>query len=414
MTTIRAFDGFLVKRDCLEDVVSPAYDSLTAAERHSFGLKHPLNYINAMHSIDEYPEGCRLSLEQVLQINASNLKIMLDRGDFEPLQKPCIFLYRLAVEGHQQTAVVAEIPIDHYDTGIVLKHENTRADKEDLLTCYLDVVGASSSPVCLAYKQNPDISELIDSITRNTAPLFQFSAHDDVIQTLWKLDDHKSIEQFANLFSAIDKTYLTDGHHRFAAGSRFAQKRRVADPTYSASDNFNHVLVALFSADQLRILPFNRCVRDINGMTVEQFLGRVGENFIVEKTKREHASPTRQHEFGMLLHDNWYKLTLKSFPTPHQQPLQSLDVTILHDDILSPLLGITDARRTDDRFDYVPGDKGLSGLEQRCKEGWAVSFACYPTSIGQLMQVADSGEVMPPKSTYFDPKMRSGIFLRLY
>ncbi|MDJ0956771.1 MAG: DUF1015 family protein [Arenicellales bacterium] len=413
MITIRAFDGFLVKPDCLKEVVSPAYDSLTSEERHLFGIEHPLNYINAMHSVDEYPADCRPSQAQVLQTNASNLKRMLDRGDFEPLEQPAIFLYRLAVDDHQQTAVVCEIPIDHYDTGIVLKHENTRADKEDLLTGYLDVVGASSSPVCLAYEENLHISGLIDSITRTRSPLFQFSAYDNVVQTLWKVDDKQSIQQFEKLFLTVEKTYLTDGHHRFAAGSRFAEKCRARNPGFSEHDNFNHVLVALFSANQLRILPFNRCVRDISGMSPDRYLDRIRESFLVEKTEREYALPTRQHEFGMCLHGDWYRLILESVPAPHQHPLQSLDVTILHDRILDPVLGITDVR-TDDRLEYIPGDKGLPGLEQKCEEGWAVGFACYPTSIGELMRVADSGEVMPPKSTYFDPKMRSGLFLRLY
>ena len=222
MTIIRAFDGFLVKGTRLEQVVSPAYDSLTPQERHSFGLKHPLNYVNAMQSMDEYPEYDRPTREQVLQINASNLKSMLDRGDFESLERPSIFIYRLAVDDHQQTAIVCEIPIDHYDNGVVRKHENTQVDKEDLLTNYLGVVGASSSPVCLAYEENSNITDLIESIANDTLPLYEFSAHDDVVQTLWQLDDEESIRHFAELFSNVDKMYLTDGHHRFAAGSRFA------------------------------------------------------------------------------------------------------------------------------------------------------------------------------------------------
>lgn len=413
MTMIRPFDGFLVKRSCLERVVSPAYDSLTPQERHSFGLKHPLNYINVMHSTDQYPEDERPTPEQLLQINASNLKNMLERGDFAPLAKPSLFIYKLAVEGHEQTAVVCEIPIDHYDTGMVLKHENTRADKEDLLTDYLDVVGASSSPVCLAYEENPDINELMESTTRSTSPLFQFSAHDDVAQTLWQVNDKNSIRRFTELFSGVGKTYLTDGHHRFAAGSRFAQQRRAQNPDYSANDNFNYVLVALFSAQQLRILPFNRCIKDLAGMSVHQFIDRVSESFTIDEVERKDGTPTQRHEFGMYMDNTWYKLTLKSTPDFHEDPVKSLDVTILQDKILKPILGITDVR-TDDRLDYIAGDKELGGLEQRCEQGWAVSFACYPTSIDELMQVADSGEVMPPKSTYFDPKMRSGIFLRLY
>ena len=171
--------------------------------------------------------------------------------------------------------------------------------------------------------------------------------------------------------------------------------------------------MALFSANQLRILPFNRCIRDINGLSVDQFIDRIAETFTIQPIERRNAAPTRPHEFGMYLDNEWYKLNLRSGPESSQNPLTSLDVTILQDKILCAILGVMDVR-TDNRLDYIAGDKGLRGLEQRCQHGWAVGFACYPTSINELMRVADSGAVMPPKSTYFDPKMRSGIFLRLY
>lgn len=413
MTKIRAFDGFLVKESSLQTVVSPAYDSLIPEDRRSFSLSHPLNYINAMHSQDEYPEERRPTLAEVLDMNAANLEKMMDRGDFEALEQPAIFIYRLAVDGHQQTAVVCEIPIDHYDTGMVLKHEHTRSDKEDLLTQYLDVVGASSSPVCLAYKENNEIIDLMGSFTADAPPLYSFSAHDAVEQTLWRIDNEHLIRRFQELFSKVDKTYLTDGHHRFAAGSRFARRRRSRNPAFSEDDKFNYVLVALFPAHQLRILPFNRCVRDLNGMSADQFLSRLAESFIVEPVKSTSAAPHRKHQFGMYLQNEWYRLTLQTAPGAEQDPVQGLDVTILQEQILNPILGITDVRN-DDRLGYIAGDVGLAGIQMQSKRGWAVGFACYPTSIDELIQVAESGEVMPPKSTYFDPKMRSGIFLRLY
>lgn len=413
MTTIRAFDGYLVGAEHLRTVVSPAYDSLTSNERHAFGLDHPLNYINAMRSADEFPEGSRPSQEQLLQVNAAHLRSMLDGGKFEALERPCIFIYRLAVDGHQQTAIVCEIPIDHYASGKVLKHEKTRSDKEDLLADYLEVLGVSSSPVCLAYAENPELNELIESVCGNTPPVFEFTAHDDVLQSLWRVDDEKLIGRFSALFSKVEKTYLTDGHHRFAAGSRYAQRCRAKHPDYSGEENFNYVLVALFSAHQLRILPYNRCVKDLNGMSVGEFIARVAENFTVTPLDETDATPAKRREFGMYVNDKWYRLNLTAAAEPGNDPVDALDVTILQDRILCPILGITDVR-SDARLDYVTGDTGLPGLEQKCGDGWAVGFACFPTSIDELMRVADSDEVMPPKSTYFDPKMRSGIFLRLY
>jgi len=412
MTTIRTFDGYLVRHECIEKVVSPAYDALTPDERHAFGVAHPDNYINAMRSRDEYPESQRPSLEKLLEINAAHLSKMIDAGDFTHVAQPSIFIYRLATDGHQQTAVVCEIPIDHYHDGRVLKHEHTQSAKEDLLTGYLDIVGAASSPVCLAYPENSAIDGLVDSITV-APPLHEFSAHDDVTQSLWQISDDVMIQRFADLFSAVGQTYLTDGHHRFAAGSRFAQIRRSRYPDYSPDENFNYVLVALFPSEQLRILPYNRCVRDLNGMTADQFLASLSGSFQIEMTNSAGAIPAKQLEYGMFLGNTWYKLILKPSSGLEDDPVKALDVSILQDRILAPILGIHDAR-SDERLGYVTGDLGMSGLEQRHREGWAVAFACHPTSIEELMQVADSGEVMPPKSTYFDPKMRSGIFLRLY
>lgn len=412
MSRIRAFDGYLVRPECLEKVVSPAYDSLSPDARHAFGESHPHNYINAMRSRDEYPASQRPSLDKILKINAANLRRLIDEGDFEPVAQPSLFIYRLAIEGHQQTALVCEIPIDDYHNRRVLKHEHTRSDKEDALAEYLDVVGASSSPVCLAYSGNKTIDKLVDTVT-GSPPLFEFSAYDDVAQTLWQISDNSLIRQFSSLFSRVDKTYLTDGHHRFAAGSRFARIRRTRNPNYSPEENFNYVLVALFPSEQLRILAFNRCVRDLNGMTENNFLARLSESFLIDATDSAGAVPSNRLEFGMHLGNKWYKLTPGPSFVLENDPVKALDVSILQDQILAPILGIHDMR-SDERLDYVSGDLGMRGLEQRHEDGWAVAFACHPTSIEELMQVADSSEVMPPKSTYFDPKMRSGIFLRLY
>ncbi len=412
MTTIRAFDGYLVNSNRLEKVVSPAYDSLSAMERHAFCLAHPDNYINAMRSADEYPEGERPTQAEVLRINAAHIKKMLAQGDFDKLDQPSLFIYRLAVGDHQQTAVICEIPIDHYDDGEVLRHENTRSDKEDLLAGYLEVVGASSSPVCLAYRENKEIDQLIESVSQSP-PLFRFSAHDAVQQTLWQVADEALIGEFTGLFSGVSQTYLTDGHHRFAAGSRFAAKRRREYPDHGKEEHFNYMLVALFQSDQLRILPYNRCVKDLNGMTTEQFLSALSDSFLVRSCDAVEAEPTKLHDFGMCLEGEWYSLTLKSAGGLEINPVEALDVSVVQNFILSRVLGIHDAR-SDPRLDYVAGDTGMEGLERRCRNGWAVAFACYPTSVEELMQVADLDEVMPPKSTYFDPKMRSGIFLRLY
>lgn len=437
MPHIRPFTGYLIDAAHATEVVSPAYDAVSPQQRREFADAHPRNYINTMRLQEDFAPEARPDAQQLLARNKAKLTELLhgDNPAFHPITKPCLFIYRLTSETHTQTGLVCEVSVDEYQQGHLKKHENTRSDKEDLLTTYQQVVGVSSSPICLAYPAHAQIQQLLTQQTQ-APPTLDFTSPDGVSQQVWRIQDPAVQNQFQQLFAQIKTTYLTDGHHRAASGLRYAQMKReqartASTTTTDAAAPHNQLLVALFSTEQLNLLPFHRVVRDLGGLTETQFIEKLHRDFSVQPlantdaTENADAITPRTHgEFAMLLNANWYRLQAKPHLLPdtenntenHEKntppdPVQTLDVSILQNHILQPLLGIRDAR-SDPRLDYVSGTLGTAGLAQKCAQGWAIGFACHATSITQLMQVADAGQLMPPKSTYFDPKARSGIFIR--
>ncbi len=413
MPIISPFGGYLVAPARVADVVAPSYDSLSPEERFRFAAAHPDNFLNVMRSREEFPPEERPTLLEVLELNAAKLQQLLDEGAFQPSHGKYLYLYRMATDEHVQTGVVAEMPIAEYDGGRIRKHEHTQPIKEDELTRYQKAVGASSSPVSLAYARDARIDECVERLTRSE-PLLDFAVPDRLRQTIWRVENDTDIRLLVDLFAAIPVSYLTDGHHRTAAASRFAAERRKS-PAHRGDEAYNYMLVALFPHNQLRILAYNRCVRDIEGYSVPRFLSALEESFEVtplEVARAEDATPTRPGELAMLLDGDWYRLQVRPGLVP-ADPVRALDVVVLEERVLSPILGISDAR-SDARLDYVAGTTGLRGLAERCRQrDWRLGFACFPTSIEQLIAVADAGEVMPPKSTWFEPKARSGVFLRI-
>jgi len=415
MPTVLPFRGYLVVPERVHDVVAPAYDALTPAQRHRYAEDHPDNYVNAMRSLEEYPESERPSLPDLLARNKRNLDSLLNQGAFKDTEVPCLFVYRLSIEDHEQVGVVGEIPVDEYDRGVIKRHEHTQTNREDHLARYNDVVGASSSPVCLTYTHHTRVDAIVDKAMRGS-PVIDFVAEDGVAQSIWRIDDTETLSQLRQCFGEVGDAYLTDGHHRAAAASTFARQRREQDGgDYTGEEAYNYLLVVLFPDDQMRILAYNRYVRDLNGLSVDSFVKALSDVFTVERLgplPAEEAEPSRPREFSMLLSGQWYRLKVDPETVPADDPVGSLDVTILHDRILKPILGIVDVR-CDERCEPVAGAVGMEGLVDRCREGDGVAFACHPMSIRELMAVADANLVMPPKSTWFDPKVRSGLFLRL-
>ena len=385
-------------------MVAPAYDSMAPAERAAYAKTNPSNFIKTMRTPEDYVESENPSLEMVLDHNLNAVQKMLEDSTFELQPHEALYIYRLHTGDHVQTAVIAEVPVTEYQQGRIHKHEHTRFEHENRLTQYLQHVGVSSSPICLAYQDDACIDKTVEIITQDK-PLLDFSLEDGVRQTIWKVVGTEQIDILRTQFLSVEVAYLTDGHHRMAASVRHAANRSSSGPW----DNF---LAALFPATQLRILSFNRCVRDLNGLSVEQLIDGLALNFTVDRISddRKTMLPSKPGEFTLLVENQLFRLQVCPARVPND-PVGSLDVSLLQNLFLEPVLGIGDDR-SDPRLDFVTGDRGLNGLRQRAEEGWQAGIACYPTSMTDLMSIADRGLVMPPKSTCFDPKARSGIFLR--
>ena len=385
-------------------MVAPAYDSMAPAERAAYAKANPSNFIKTMRTPEDYVESEHPSLEMVLDHNLNAVQKMLEDSTFELQPHVALYIYRLHTRDHVQTAVIAEVPVTEYQQGRIHKHEHTRSEHENRLTQYLQHVGVSSSPICLAYQDDACIDKTVEIITQDK-PLLDFSLEDGVRQTIWKVVETAQIDILRTQFLSVEVAYLTDGHHRMAASVRHAANRSSSGPW----DNF---LAALFPATQLRILSFNRGVRDLYGLSVEQLIDGLALNFTVDRISddRKTMLPSKPGEFTLLVENQLFRLQVRPARVPNDS-VGSLDVSLLQNLFLEPVLGIEDDR-SDPRLDFVTGDRGLNGLRQRAEDGWQAGIACYPTSMTDLMSIADRGLVMPPKSTCFDPKARSGIFLR--
>ena len=406
MAFIHPFEGYLVAAERAGAVVAPLYDSLTPDERRRYADAHPDSYLNAMRTAEGNASDAASDLPALLDRNASYIRRCIDDGTFAA-RPPCLFVYRLACPDHVQRGVVAEMSIGAYLDGRIKRHELTRLAREDALAGYIDHVRAGSSPVCLAYRADGGIRERVDAATRSRADV-SHTSEDGVEHDIWMLDGADADALIA-AFDRVSSAYLTDGHHRCAATARF-----------STSDTDARLLVALFPDDELRILPYHRVVRDLGPYTAQSFLARLAGDFTVEALpagEPDAARPRTRGECAVYVDGGWFRFRLAGRPGPRPDPVASLDTAMLQAHVLEPMLGITDPR-DDERLGYVGGADGLGALESACRGQWRAAFALYPTSMADLVAVADAGAVMPPKSTWFDPKPRSGFFLhdplRLY
>jgi uncharacterized protein (DUF1015 family) len=304
---------------------------------------------------------------------------------------------------------VAGASVDEYEADLIKKHEHTRPVKEDDRTRHIDALDANTGPVFLTYKARPDIDALVERLT-TADPVYDFVAPDGIQHVLWVVDDPGDRDRLLDAFARVPELYVADGHHRSAAGTRIRALRRDANPEHTGDEAYNYFLSVIFPDDQMMILDYNRVVRDLHGLDPDSLKERIGERFEIVETAE--GRPARRHCFGMYLAGRWYRLTAKDGTYPPDDPVKSLDVAILQDNLLAPVLGVGDPR-ADERIDFVGGIRGLTELERRVDSGeWAVAFALHPTSIDQLFAVADAGLVMPPKSTWFEPKLRSGLIVR--
>ena len=412
MAKIKPFRGVRPAEEMIKEVASPPYDVLNSDEARVQVKDKPYSFLHVVKPEVDLPENINIYDEAVYQKGKENLYKLIENGILIQDERPCFYLYRLIMGNIDEIGLVACASIEDYENDIIKKHEHTRADKEADRIKHVDTLNANTGPVFLTYKARQEMNELVDKLI-SQKPLYDFEAEDGIKHIFWKIDKEKDILKIIDIFAKIDFLYVADGHHRSASGTIVGQRRREANPHHTGNEEYNYFLSVIFPHDQLYIMDYNRIVKDLNNLSKDEFLKLVEEKFDVEKFSTEKPfRPDQLHNFGMYLEGSWYKLTTKPGSFPEDDPVKSLDVSILQENLLSPILGIGDPRK-DKRIDFVGGIRGLEELSKRVDAGEAVAFSMFPTSIEQLMAIADAGKVMPPKSTWFEPKLRSGVIVHL-
>lgn len=408
MADIRPFRSIRPNKEVAPQVAALPYDVYDRKEAREAVAGKPLSFLNIDRAETQFPEETGCYEDKVYEKAREMLEEWQEKGILISDSTDCYYIYELTMDGREQTGIVACASIDDYQMGVIAKHENTREEKEQDRIRHVDVTGAHTGPIFLAYRANEELNMIVER-KKYEDPLYDFVADDGITHRVWKIDDAKRITWIQELFVGVPRVYIADGHHRAASAVKVGLKRRADHPDYTGEEPFNFFLSVLFPDDQLMIMPYNRVVQDLNGMRKDVFLARVREKFHVTERGIERFWPQKPHHVAMYLDNLWYELTVKP-EYCNSDPVKGLDVSILQDQLLAPILGIGDPR-LDNRIQFVGGIRGLRELERLVDKGAAVAFAMYPTSIGQLFDVADAGLLMPPKSTWFEPKLRSGLFI---
>lgn len=423
MAIVRPFSCVRPREDMVSQVAALPYDVYSRQEAAAAAKDHPYSFLRVdraeMHFADDmsmYDSRVYEKAREILESWITDGVLMTDEGDN-------YYLYQLTMNGRSQTGFVGCSSVDDYLEQVIRKHENTREDKEQDRIRHVDVTGAHTGPIFLAYREQETLSEIMGKVLLEE-PLYDFVSEDGIGHKVWRIVDKSLVEAVECGFAQVPCTYIADGHHRAASAVKVGLKRRAENPGYTGEEPFNYFLSVLFPESQLMIMDYNRVVKDLNGLTEEDFFTKVQKCFTVECVSKvsdgEESDaepgayayrPTEKGTFGMYLGGTWYKLTIRD-EYKSGDPVAGLDVSLLQDHLLNPILGIQDPR-TDSRIDFVGGIRGLGELEKRVDTGMAVAFSMYPTSIQELFEVADAGLLMPPKSTWFEPKLRSGIFIHM-
>lgn len=396
-----------------KDIASLPYDVMDSHEAREEVKRNPLSYIHVEKAEVDLPEGTNLYSDEVYNKAKENLYNYIKNGHMIQDEKPAFYVYRQIMNGRTQIGLVGCAATEDYMNGIIKKHELTRAAKEADRIKHVDICDAHASPVFFTYRNREDINTVVNK-TVATPPEYDFVADDGIAHSLWLITKDADIATITNAFADMDYLYVADGHHRTASAAKVGLLRKEANPQHTGEEEYNFFMTVIFPDDHLYIMDYNRVVKDLNDHTVEDFFYRVEDNFDVEIYEEGGPyHPEARHNFGMYIKGDWYKLTAKAGTFDENSPTKSLDVSILQDNLLHPILAIGDPR-TDERIDFIGGIRGLKELEKRVDSGReVVAFAMFPTSIQELMDIADAGEIMPPKSTWFEPKLRSGLFIHL-
>jgi uncharacterized protein (DUF1015 family) len=408
MALILPFKAVRPQQNFVSQIAALPYDVMTREEAQKAVKDNPLSFMHVEKSEIDVPDGTMNNDRIIYDTAKRNFDKMRKDGILIQDESPRFYIYRQKMASHAQTGIVGLMSAAEYDSGKIKKHELTRKDKEEDRIRHVDAVNAHTGPVFLCYREKQEINRIVNQVITGV-PEYDFTAEDGIVHTVWIVVDAKQTEDIKKNFGTVDALYIADGHHRAAAGATLARNRRAQDKSAHPSREYEAILAVFFPHTQLKVMDYNRAVKDLNGLTPEQFIKKISSTFTVSQDFAAR-SPQQFHDFGMYLGGQWYQLTIKEEVYNADDPVASLDAAILQDHLLEPVLGIRDPR-VDDRIKFIGGIRGMDELEKLVnKDGFVVAFSLYPTTMEQIIKVADAGAIMPPKSTWFEPKLRSGLF----
>ena len=411
MAVFKAFRAIRPTEDKAAQVAALPYDVMNSDEAREMVKGNPYSFLHVDKAEIDLPKETDLYSEAVYLKARENLEGLINDGVCREDEKPCFYIYRQIMNGRAQTGLVGCASIDDYNNNIIKKHELTRADKEQDRINHVDYCDANTGPIFLAYRQNEKLSAIIKEWQASHKPVYDFVTDDGVGNTVWVIDCDSTNNEISAIFADIDYLYIADGHHRCASAVKVGAKRRKENPDYDGTEEFNFFLSVAFPSDELEIMDYNRVMKDLNGYSKEEFIKKTEESFTVTEYDGEgQYKPAEKHTFGMYLDGKWYILKAKEGTFDESDEVGRLDVSILQRNLITPIFGIEDPR-TDKRIDFVGGIRGLEELERRANSDMVIAFSMFPTSLDDLMAIADAGKIMPPKSTWFEPKLLSGLFI---
>lgn len=411
MAVLKPFKGIRPVPEKAKEVAARPYDVLNRAEAKEEAAFSPYHYLHVTKpeidvddSVDQYDDS-------VYQKGKENYERLVNDGILKQDEKENLYIYAQTMDGRTQYGIVGCCAVDDYLNNVIKKHEHTLSAKEEARMKHIRVSNVNYEPVFFAYPENDELESIIKGVVENNKAVYDFTSDEGFGHHFWVIDDEEKIKRIVEIFDAMESLYVADGHHRTAAAALIGKEKRENNPNHTGEEEYNFFLTVNFPANQLKIMDYNRVVKDLNGLSEEEFIARVGEAFEVEKIGEEAYRPENVHNIGMYLGDSWYKLTAKDEVYDDNDPIGCLDVSILTDNVLDKILEIGDLKKSN-RIDFVGGLRGLGELEKRVNSGeMKVAFAMYPVTMEQLMNIADAGEIMPPKSTWFEPKLRSGLIV---
>ncbi len=408
MSVFRPFRAVRPKKEYSSLVAALPYDVMNSEEAREKVKDNPYSFIHVDKAEVDLPPETYLYSDEVYNKAAENLRALSDKGICIQDEAPCFYIYRQIMGDVCQTGIVGCAGVDDYLDGTIKKHEHTRADKEEDRIRHVDTCNANTGPIFLAYRKNDVIDAVLDKYTC-LSPEYDFTSEGDVKNTVWVISDKEDTERLTEAFKSVENLYIADGHHRAASAVKVALKRREENPGYTGEEEFNFFLAVVFRAEELKIMDYNRVLKDTNGLTDKELFGKLKDIFEINE-EAAAVRPESRHTFGLFYKDTWYRLSLKEGLCDESDALAGLDVSLLQKYVINDIFGISDPR-TDKRIDFVGGIRGLGELERRCHTDMKLAISMFPTSLEELMSIADMGQVMPPKSTWFEPKLLSGLFI---